>query len=197
MADNAHRSARRSCRWCGRRDSNPHGLSAQRIFLPATAFAAPAGTSCRRVCGLDYPFTVSGRCRRVRCCPSSLYTFPAPSFGLGLGSGLPFEGFPEFGQFCIRRFPGGALNRLSPLRLPVPPRPRDLHLYDLVWAVEISAVYEPRHLWALINDAAEQGGWIGFGGTRSFTLSHKSGIQFVVGQMLRPALLGKRSPRGI
>ena len=41
--------------WCGRRDLNPHGPCAQRIFLPATAFAAPASEG---VWGLDYPFTV-------------------------------------------------------------------------------------------------------------------------------------------
>ena len=43
----------------------------------------------------------------VRRCPSSLYTFPVLAFGLGLGSGLPFEGFPEFGQFCTASFPAG------------------------------------------------------------------------------------------
>ena len=43
----------------------------------------------RRVRGLDYPFT-SPR-ERLRCCPSSLYTFPKTS---GLGSGLPFKVSP-------------------------------------------------------------------------------------------------------
>ena len=33
------------------------GLAAQRIFLPSTAFAAPAVFG--RVWGLDYPFTMS------------------------------------------------------------------------------------------------------------------------------------------
>ena len=55
----------------------------QRIFVPATAFAAATDG----VCGLDYTFTLaSGR----RCCPSSLYTFP-----FGLGSGLPSDRFPR------------------------------------------------------------------------------------------------------
>ena len=43
---------------------------------------------------------------RCRCCPSSLYTFPVLSW-TGLGSGLPFEGFPEFGQFYTAGFPAG------------------------------------------------------------------------------------------
>jgi len=39
-----------------------------------------------------------------RCCPSSLYTFPAKL--TGLGSGFPSSGFPDFEQFCIAGFPG-------------------------------------------------------------------------------------------
>ncbi len=31
----------------------------------------------RQVCGLDYPFTIPRKVRGSRCCPSSLYTFPA------------------------------------------------------------------------------------------------------------------------
>ena len=37
----------------------PSRAFAQRIFVPATAFAAPAVRG--RVCGLDYPFTLSRR----------------------------------------------------------------------------------------------------------------------------------------
>ena len=37
----------------------------------------------RRVCGLDYPFTLLRRIPELRCCPSSLYTFPA-----GISPGL-------------------------------------------------------------------------------------------------------------
>src|SRR5439155_3665167 len=58
-----------------------------------------------RVCGLDYPFTVPGRAG-VRCCPSSLYTFPAGRLRPGLARDRHMTGFPEFGQFCSRRFPG-------------------------------------------------------------------------------------------
>ena len=42
-----------------------------------------------RVRGLDYPFTIPRE--RLRCCPSSLYTFPKRS---GLGSGLPVKVSP-------------------------------------------------------------------------------------------------------
>jgi len=66
----------------------------QRIFVPATAFAAAKDG----VCGLDYTFTLA---RRRRCCPSSLYTFPSP----GLVRDRHVRGFPEFQQFCILGFP--------------------------------------------------------------------------------------------
>ena len=42
---------------------------------PSTTFVAP--TIYSKVWGLDYPFTVSGFLPGIRCCPSSLYTFPA------------------------------------------------------------------------------------------------------------------------
>ena len=41
----------------------------------------------------------------LRCCPSSLYTFPA-GFFLRAWLGIAISGFPEFGQFCIAGFPG-------------------------------------------------------------------------------------------
>ena len=46
----------------------------------------------RQVCGLDYPFTLSRKSRGLRCCPSSLYTFPA-----GVSPGLARD--------CHLRFP--------------------------------------------------------------------------------------------
>ena len=49
------------------------------------------------VCGLDYTFTVA---HGLRCCPSSLYTFRMT----GLARDRHLTGFPEFEQFCIRRF---------------------------------------------------------------------------------------------
>ena len=63
--------------------------------------------------------------RSFRRYPSSLYTFPSP----GLARDCHLTGSPEFGQFYFsvsRR----ALNlRLSPLRLPISPRPRDVPAY--------------------------------------------------------------------
>jgi hypothetical protein len=102
----------------------PPRAEAQRIFLPATAFAAAwdagAPTSVR---GLDYPFTMAGK-RGDRCCPSSLYTFPQRRCAVGLARDCHLTGSPEFGQFCTPGFPGGTQHGLSPVRLPIPPRPQ-------------------------------------------------------------------------
>jgi hypothetical protein len=69
--------------------------NAQRIFLPATAFAAAIFMTF-------VVWTIPSPWRfRFRCCPSSLYTFPLAGAWLGIAS----EGFPEFEQFCIPGFP--------------------------------------------------------------------------------------------
>src|SRR5690242_3354803 len=81
----------------------PTGIAALRIFLPATAFTALVSRhrAGRRVCGLDYPFTVLRTGENPpegRCCPSSLYTFPSRRLRgrlSGLGSGLPRTRFPR------------------------------------------------------------------------------------------------------
>jgi len=93
-----HRPPSRELRGAGGGTRTPTGIAALRIFLPATAFTALVsrhGTG-RRVCGLDYPFTMlrtKDNPPEVRCCPSSLYTFPSRRPGRGrlsgLGSGLP------------------------------------------------------------------------------------------------------------
>src|SRR5581483_2193288 len=64
----------------------PNGFS-----YPATAFAAPALGG--RVWGLDYPFTVPVF-PGVRCCPSSLYTFPSLSGRAWLGIAI-LQGSPN------------------------------------------------------------------------------------------------------
>jgi hypothetical protein len=77
----------------------PNGFS-----YPSTAFAAPAvlpqglgsGLSLHRVPDV---FPV------VRCCPSSLYTFPTGVLRQGLARDRHVTGFPEFEQFCIAGFP--------------------------------------------------------------------------------------------
>jgi hypothetical protein len=89
----------------------------QRIFVPSTTFAAsPNAFALQRVCGLDYTFTLARA--RLRCCPSSLYTFASVAQPNTLGSGLPVTGSPEFEQFCSPSFPRGTQFCLSPLRLP-------------------------------------------------------------------------------
>ena len=71
--------------------SNPHSLG-PRDFLTATAFAA----AFRRLwSGLYLHPSVC-----LRCCPSSLYTFPLR----GLARDCHLTGFPDFEQFYIRRF---------------------------------------------------------------------------------------------
>ena len=96
----------------------PAWACAQRIFLPATAFAARscAGSARERfgVWTIPSPWPCG-----FRCCPSSLYTFPFP----GLARDCHLTGSPEFGQFCIFGFPESTQVCLSPLRLPVSPRP--------------------------------------------------------------------------
>jgi hypothetical protein len=42
----------------------------------------------------------------------------------GLARDRHLTGFPEFEQFCIAGFPASTQSGLSPLRLPIPPRPQ-------------------------------------------------------------------------
>jgi hypothetical protein len=99
--------------WCGRPESNRHRPFGPTDFHTTSAFAATLRCSWS---GLSLH---QGGCRR--CCPSSLYTFPLAG---GLARDCQLRGFPEFEQFCIPGFPRGhSIYRLSPLRLPVSPRP--------------------------------------------------------------------------
>jgi hypothetical protein len=80
------------------------GLEPSRTFKPCGfsyhfGFRRPA----RRVRGLDYPFTIPPR-GGLRCCPSSLYTFPQ---NIRAWLGIAIQGFPDFEQFCSAGFPGG------------------------------------------------------------------------------------------
>ena len=75
----------------------------QRIFVPSTAFAAPLrSTSAGLRSGLSLHRALE---TGIRCCPSSLYTFPAGKLPPGLARDCHFQGSPEFGQFCIAGFP--------------------------------------------------------------------------------------------
>ena len=96
----------------GDRNRTGTGLSALRIFLPATAFAA----ATRRLwsgLSLHHGVAAVGAARLVST-PSRFQAW------LGITS----EGFPDFEQFCILGFPGSTQVGLSPLRLPISPRPR-------------------------------------------------------------------------
>jgi hypothetical protein len=76
--------------------------------------------ACRLVCGLDYTFTLARS--RVRCCPSSLYTF-TPAVRLArLARDCQLRGFPEFGQFYSSGFPEGT-QILKSLASTISPRP--------------------------------------------------------------------------
>jgi hypothetical protein len=57
-----------------------------------------------------------------RCCPSSLYTFPPMRAWLGIAIA---EVSPNLGSSAPRVSPRALKTGSSPLRLPVPPRPRD------------------------------------------------------------------------
>jgi hypothetical protein len=53
----------------------------------------------------------------LRCCPSSLYTFPAGA-STGLGSGLPFEVSPNLSSSASPVSQASTQVSLSPLRMP-------------------------------------------------------------------------------
>jgi hypothetical protein len=106
--------------WCGRRDLNPHGPF------------KPCGFSCRlRLSppGRDAPEELTPSLRsglslhpppeapELRCCPSSLYTFPAGCFS-GLGSGLPFKVSPNLSSSASPVSRRALKFSLSPLRMP-------------------------------------------------------------------------------
>ena len=109
--------------WCGRRDLNPHGPCGPtdfhtllRLSPPPTAFAMGFGVW---TIPSPYPDSAPG----VRCCPSSLYTFPAVFsrawLGIAMLQGSPnlSSSAPPVSRRALKFF------RLSPMRLPIPPRP--------------------------------------------------------------------------
>jgi hypothetical protein len=79
--------------------------------MPAAAFAA-----CVRFVVWTIPSPSPGALG-LRCCPSSVYTFPA-EISVQAWLGIAISGFPEFGQFCIAGFPASTQVSLSPLRMP-------------------------------------------------------------------------------
>ena len=101
----------------------PNGFSYQLRLAPPPPSRSPA-----RAAFVVWTIPSPWR-RRFRCRPSSLYTFPFP----GLARDCHSRGSPEFGQFCIPGFPMSTQIASSPLRLPIPPRPRGCPLYRGEW----------------------------------------------------------------
>jgi len=93
--------------------------------MPATAFAARTGrfgaftSGLRSGLSLHPPPEYPG----LRCCPSSLYTFPE-KVSLRAWLGIAIAGFPEFEQFCIDGFPASTQVSLKSSASAIPPRPR-------------------------------------------------------------------------
>ena len=103
---------------------NPHGLAACG-FSYRLRLSPPSSSRHRRKVGFAV-WTIPSPCpggREFRCCPSSLYTFPA-EFSAGLGSGSPLQGSPNLGSSTSPVSRRALKFRLSPLRLPISPRPR-------------------------------------------------------------------------
>jgi hypothetical protein len=82
--------------WCGRRESNPHGLTPNGFSYQLRLSPPPRK---RLWSGLSLHLS-----SRLRCCPSSLYTFPS-----GLGSGLPSDRISRIWAVLLLRFPERAL----------------------------------------------------------------------------------------
>ena len=104
----------------------------QRIFVPATAFAAPATRrrALRRVRGLDYPFTLprpriaSGASRGLGA--ARLVSTPS-RFRAWLG--IAVERFPRVWAVLRPRFPAAHSNRFKSVASAIPPRPRGAKSY--------------------------------------------------------------------
>src|SRR6516165_8689601 len=141
----------------GDRNRTGTGLSALRIFLPATAFAA----ATRRLwsgLSLHHGVAAVGAARLVST-PSRFQAW------LGITS----EGFPDFEQFCILGFPGSTQVGLSPLRLPISPRPRAMAF--ITRAGLVAKVSGERFMSAVVCSAAARlwvFKWDGFAGEGTF-----------------------------
>jgi hypothetical protein len=118
--------ARATESWCGRRDLNPHGPCGPTDFLARYGFRRPCHLRRGLGSGLSL-HRVRILAPGVRCCPSSLYTFPTVSGRAWLGIAM-LQGSPNLSSSASpvsRR----ALKFLSsPMRLPIPPRPHGFKL---------------------------------------------------------------------
>jgi len=91
--------------------------------MPSTAFAAQTRLleGSRRVCGLDYPFTLS---RKVRSLGAARLVSTPSRLSLRAWLGIAISGFPDFEQFCTAGFPASTQVFLKSAASAIPPRPR-------------------------------------------------------------------------
>jgi hypothetical protein len=131
--------------WCGRPDSNRHSDFSPRDFLTRYGFRRLAFAPMRsdKVCGLDYPFTVAGAEAFALGAARLVSTPSHQSFDQCAWLGIACYRFPRIWAVLLPRFPGGHSIFLSPLRLPVPPRPR-LAASSTVRAPAESGLVTPR-----------------------------------------------------
>jgi hypothetical protein len=119
--------ARAKGSWCGRRDLNPHGPCGPtdfhtllRLSPPPTAFAMGFGV-----------WTIPSPCPDlapgVRCCPSSLYTFPAVSGRAWLGIAM-LQGSPTLSSSASLVSRRALKFALKSDASAVPPRPHGFKL---------------------------------------------------------------------
>ena len=93
-------------------------------FLAVYGFRRPdAARAPYPVCGLDYPFTLLTECPELRCCPSSLYTFPA-GVSPGLARDCHFEVSPNLSSSTSPVSQASTQGFLKSAAYAIPPRPR-------------------------------------------------------------------------
>jgi hypothetical protein len=116
----------RATRWCGRRDLNPHGPFKPCGFSYRLRLSPPERDTFRKVTpglrsglSLHHPPVAL----ELRCCPSSLYTFPA-GVSTGLGSGLPFKVSPNLSSSASPVSQTSTQVFLKSAAYAIPPRPR-------------------------------------------------------------------------
>ena len=102
------------CVWCGRGDLNPHDLLGSADFHTTSAFAASLGEFVVWTIPSPFPARGLGAARLVS----------TPSRTIRAWLGIAIQGFPDFEQFYSAGFPDGHSISLSPLCLPISPRPR-------------------------------------------------------------------------
>src|ERR1700735_3268877 len=96
--------------------------------MPTTAFAAEAQRLITRRPSLRSGLSLHHLPKNpgLRCCPCSLYTFPAHWLRAWLG--IAISGFPDFEQFCVAGFPASTQAFLKSAAAAIPPRPRGWYL---------------------------------------------------------------------